>query len=72
MTILDSRDPSGSVGLGLFLIALSPFALSIFLPHFGLSLAAGTLTALFLICRRRSPIPHIDPRLVDEPPRDRP
>jgi hypothetical protein len=72
MAILFSREPTGSVGLGLFLIALIPFALSIFLTHFGLSLAAGTLTAVFLIWRRRPEIPHIDPRLVDEPPRDRP
>ena len=75
MAMLYSRNPTGTVGLGLFVLALSPFALSIFLPHFdmflphfGGSVAAGALLAVVL-ARRRPQVPHIDPRSLDEPER---
>jgi hypothetical protein len=71
MAMSFSRNPTGSVELGLFLIALSPFALSIFLPHFGVAVAGGVAAAVFL-AGRRPQVPHIDPRSLDDPDRERP
>lgn len=68
---LFSGKPTGTVGLGLFIIALSAFALSIpATPHFGLGVAGGVLAARFL-ARRRLPMPHIDPRQLDVPEGER-
>jgi hypothetical protein len=69
MGTLYDRNPTGSIGLGLFLIALSPFAFFMPLPHAIVSLVGGSLTAVFL-ARRRHPVPHIDPRFLDDPDRD--
>ena len=70
MAIQFSRDPTGSVGLGLFLVALSSFALSTLAPLFGpsalVSVGGGALLAV-VRSRRRPRMLHIDPRHLDQP-----
>ena len=66
--IIFSRNPVGSVGLGLFLVGIGAFVYSAFDPAFGPvaipCIAGGALVAV-LLTRRRSRVPHIDPRQVD-------
>jgi membrane-bound ClpP family serine protease len=66
--IIFSRNPIGSVGLGLFLLGISVFVYSIFDPLFGplaiACIATGAVVAAFLL-RRRPKTPHVDPRQPD-------
>jgi len=69
------RTPTGKVGIGLFLVGIAAFLLSVFDPLFG-PLAAGCIAVgvlcAALLMRRRRQVPHIDPRdpsNADEAPR---
>jgi len=66
--IIFSRNPTGKVSLGLFLLAISAFLYSIFDPLFGplaiVCIAAGGVVAAIL-WRRRPQTLHIDSRTVD-------
>ncbi len=71
-----SRSPTGKVWSGLVVVVISAFLSSILDPLFGplavACIAAGAVGAVFL-ARRRTKVPHIDPRSVatsDERPRD--
>jgi len=72
--ILSSRNPMGTVGIGLFLVALSAFVYGLFDPLFGpiamVCLAAGTGLGVILGWRRPRAL-HVDPRLLDASGRDR-
>ena len=68
--IIFSRNPMGSVGVGLFLLGIAVFVYSAFDPTFRYvavpCIAGGTLVAVLL--RRRHPtVPHINPRQADTP-----
>jgi hypothetical protein len=66
--IMFSRNPTGRIGLGLFLLALSAFVYSIFDPLFG-PLAMGCIVAGVgvgvLLSRRRTTTLHIDPGTIE-------
>lgn len=70
--IMFSRNPTGRIGVGLFLVGISAFLWSVFDALFGplalTCIGAGLLVA-GLLTLRRPQTPHIDPRLVDTPDR---
>ena len=67
--IIFSRNPTGSIALGLFILGISAFLFSVLDPLFGpLALgciAAGAVVATLLL-RRRPKTPHIDWQSVGE------
>jgi membrane-bound ClpP family serine protease len=60
-----SRNPTGTVGIGLFIVGIAAFVLSALHPLFG-PLAGGCIGAgvvcAVVLARRRTRVPHIDPR----------
>ncbi len=73
--IMFSRSPTGKVWIGLVVVVISAFLSSILDPLFGplavACITAGAVGAIFL-ARRRTSVPHIDPRGVttdEETPR---
>jgi hypothetical protein len=67
--IMFSRSPTGKIGLGLFVVAISAFLTSVRDPELGpfavALIVAGVAVAILL--RRRCPqVPHIDPRQADD------
>jgi len=67
--IIFSRNPTGSIALGLFILGISAFLFSVLDPLFGpLALgciAAGAVVATLLL-RRHPKTPHIDRQSVGE------
>ena len=63
--IVFSRSPTGTIGVGLFILGVGAFVFSVVDPFFGplavACIAAGAVGAVFL-ARRRRVVPHIDPR----------
>jgi membrane-bound ClpP family serine protease len=63
--IMFSRNPTGTIGLGLFVVAISAFLLSTLDPLFG-PVAVGCIVAgavgAVILGRRRSSVPHISPQ----------
>jgi hypothetical protein len=63
--IIFTRNPIGSVGAGLFLLGIAAFVYSAFDPTFRYvavpCIAGGSIVAV-LLGRRRSTVPHIEPR----------
>jgi hypothetical protein len=64
--IMFSRNPTGTIRLGLVIVVISAFLLSTLDPLFGplavACIAAGAAGAVLLARRRKKVVPHIDPR----------
>ena len=73
--IFVDRNTVGTVGLGLFLVAMGAFAYSVLDPVFGpiaFGCISGGAAVATLLFRRRQVIPHIDPRQADDSDRPPP
>jgi membrane-bound ClpP family serine protease len=63
--IIFSRNPIGSVGVGLFLLGIAVFVYSAFDPTFryvAVPCIAGGAVVAMLLGRRHPTVPHINPR----------
>ena len=63
--IMFSRNPTGSIGLGLFLVVISVFLWSTLDPLFGplaIGCVVGGAVVAMVLTRRRHPRPHLDTR----------
>jgi hypothetical protein len=73
--IMFNRSPTGKIGLGLFVVAISAFLTSALDPDLGpfaVALIVAGVAAAILLSRRHSQTPHIDPRQADESGERRP
>jgi hypothetical protein len=62
------KNPTGKVGLGLFLLGIGAFAYSVVDPLFGpiaIACIGAGLVVAGLLSRRRPTVPHIGPRDAD-------